>query len=77
MWENFLDASFIGYPVWLIIKCLSLHFLLGFAVGLLVCAWILITFSVEDARIYHYLFWLCVALAIVSHVLEDYLIGWF
>ncbi len=77
MWE----IEIIGFPLGLIVKCLSLHYLLGFLVGWLLCLLILTIFSVEDAPIPRFLFWLCVSLcvssAIVSHVLEDYLLGWF
>ncbi len=74
MWQ---EIEIVGYPIELIAKCLSLHFILGFVVAFLLCVWILTIFSVEGARMYRYLFWLCVSAAIVSHVLEDYLIGWF
>ena len=60
-----------------------LHFILAFAAAWLPCSLILITLRFSSAtktdalRMRRYLFWLALSVAIVSHVLEDWYIGWF
>ena len=66
-----------GFPIDLIVRNVSLHFLLGFAVAWLACWLILTIFGVEDARIRRYSLLLALSLSIVVHVLQDYLLGWF
>ena len=60
-----------------------LHFALAFALAWLGCS-LIWTISrcfsatpTDESRIRPYLFWLSLSLAIVSHVLEDYWLGWF
>ncbi len=67
---------------WSIPAALS-HFALGFWVALLTISLIL-TISrwlgatpTEESRIRRFSLWLALSLSIVSHVLEDYLLGWF
>lgn len=60
-----------------------LHFALAFVVAWLLLRLILIIlryFSVtptDELRTRPYLFWLSLSVAIVSHVLEDWYLGWF
>ena len=62
-----------------IIRCCTMHFLLGFCVGLL-AYWLTLTtllhFSVDEVGVFSiHLFSLSVALcfSVLSHILEDYL----
>lgn len=58
------------------------HFALGYLVAFLLTLSTLIMCSCFTAgpieySIRRYLFWLCLSLSIVVHVLEDYSLGWF
>ena len=84
MWETIIgqiiqimQIEIVGHPLYWILRCEALHFLLGFVVGLSLCWLILTICGVGDARIRRYSFYLCASLAIASHVLQDYTVGWF
>jgi hypothetical protein len=60
------------------VLCLSKHFLLGFAVASLVFWLTQIIFSgVLGHGTYRFSLLVALSCAVVAHILEDYLLGWF
>jgi hypothetical protein len=71
------------YPLHEIIRALSLHFLLAIVVGLIILAVLQVfcpnfmNYAIKNSTIRKHLYWIFVCWSLITHIAEDYMLGYF